>query len=40
MVEGCLQLLAALVEEFKLMSREIIQAVVIATHEVRTQNVG
>ena len=35
MVEGSLQLLAALVEELELMGRERIEAVVIASHEVR-----
>ena len=35
MVEGSLQLLAALVEELELMGREGIEAVIIASHEVR-----
>ena len=35
MVEGSLQLLAALVEELELMGRERIETVIIASHEVR-----
>ena len=35
MVEGSLQLSASLIEEFKLMGREIIETIVIASHEVR-----
>ena len=35
MVEGSLQLFASLIEEFKLMGREVIEAVIITSHEVR-----
>ena len=35
MVEGSLQLSASLIKEFKLMGREVIEAIVIASHEVR-----